>query len=202
MLGSLIILIFFVIGTLVGYYDILPFDLQNYDADKYTLYLLMFLVGIGIGSNKESLSIIKKINWKMVIIPLITIVGTFLGVTFSALFISGISIYDIWAIGAGYGYYSLSSIYISSIRGEALGAIALLSNIIRELFTLVFTPVLVRYFGKIAPISSGGATSMDTTLPIITKYSGSDYALISVFHGTVLTVLVPIIVTFFANLNP
>ncbi|HOG20415.1 MAG TPA: LysO family transporter, partial [Salinivirgaceae bacterium] len=128
MLGSLIILIFFVIGTLVGYYDILPFDLQNYDADKYTLYLLMFLVGIGIGSNKESLSIIKKINWKMVIIPLITIVGTFLGVTFSALFISGISIYDIWAIGAGYGYYSLSSIYISSIRGEALGAIALLSN--------------------------------------------------------------------------
>ena len=101
----------------------------------------------------------------------------------------------------GHGYYSLSSIYISSIRGEALGAIALLSNIIRELFTLVFTPVLVRYFGKIAPISSGGATSMDTTLPIISKYSGSDYALISVFHGTVLTVLVPIIVTFFANLN-
>ncbi len=201
MIGSVIILLFFVIGTFIGFYDILPFNIQDYNADEYTLYLLMFLVGIGIGSNEKSLSVIKKVNWKMILLPLTTIIGTFLGVTISALIINNIHIFDVWAIGAGYGYYSLSSIYISSIKGDTLGAIALLSNIIRELFTLVFTPLLVRYFGKIAPISSGGATSMDTTLPIISKYSGNDYALLSVFHGTILTILVPVIVTFFITLN-
>jgi uncharacterized membrane protein YbjE (DUF340 family) len=36
---------------------------------------------------------------------------------------------------------------------------------------------------------------MDTTLPVITKYSGKEYAIISVFSGVVLTILVPPIIT-------
>ena len=76
MLGSLIILIFFIIGTLVGYYDILPFDLQNYNVDEYTLYLLMFWLELALVQTKSRCQL-SKINWKMVIIPLITIVGTF-----------------------------------------------------------------------------------------------------------------------------
>ena len=76
-----------------------------------------------------------------------------------------------------------------------MGVIALLSNISREIITLLFTPVFARYFGKLAPISSGGATSMDTTLPIITKYIGSDYAIISIFSGVVLTILIPFLIT-------
>ena len=73
----------------------------------------------------------------------------------------------------------------------------MLANITREIITLLFTPVIFKFFGSIAPISSGGATSMDTTLPIITKYVGKDYALISIFHGTILTILVPVIVSLF-----
>jgi uncharacterized membrane protein YbjE (DUF340 family) len=80
------------------------------------------------------------------------------------------------------------------MAGESLGVIALLSNIIREIFTLVFAPLIARIFGKLAPISSGGATAMDTTLPIITRYSGTEYVAFSVFSGLVLTLLVPLIV--------
>ena len=36
-------------------------------------------------------------------------------------------------------------------------------------------PLLAKYFGKLAPISVGGATTMDTTLPIITRYSGESF---------------------------
>ena len=79
---------------------------------------------------------------------------------------------------------------------ETLGVIALLSNIMRELITLLATPIFLKYFGKLAPIAAGGATSMDTTLPIITKFSGKDYAIIAIFSGTVLTILVPFLVTF------
>lgn len=82
------------------------------------------------------------------------------------------------------------------MRGETLGVIALLSNVMREIITLLFTPVFARYFGKLAPITAGGATSMDTTLPIITQYVGKDYAIVSLFNGVVLTILVPFIVTF------
>ena len=100
------------------------------------------------------------------------------------------------AIGAGFGYYSLSSIVISKISGETIGIIALLSNIIREVGTLVLAPVLVKYFGKLAPIASGGATTSDTTLPIIVKYSGKEYALGAIVNGVILTLLVPIIIAF------
>ncbi len=199
MLGSLIILLFFALGTLVGFFGLFPFNISDYNASEYTLYLLMFLVGIGIGADDRPFSIFRQINWKILSIPITTIVGTFVGVSFSALFLSDMEIRDIWAIGAGYGYYSLSSIYIAELRTEALGAVALLANIIREILTLVLTPLFAKYFGKLAPISAGGATSMDTTLPIITKYTGHEYAIISVFHGTVLTILVPIVVTFFAS---
>jgi len=72
---------------------------------------------------------------------------------------------------------------------------ALISNISREIFTLIATPILVKFFGKLSPIASGGATSMDTTLPVIAKFSGREYAVISVFSGVVLTILVPFIIT-------
>ena len=59
-----------------------------------------------------------------------------------------------------------------------LGTIALISNIMREIMALLGAPLFVRFFGKLAPICAGGATTMDTTLPIITRYSGKDLVFI------------------------
>jgi uncharacterized membrane protein YbjE (DUF340 family) len=41
---------------------------------------------------------------------------------------------------------------------------------------------------------------MDTTLPAVVANSGNAYAAVSVYHGFVLTVAVPFIVTFFISL--
>ncbi|OFX90142.1 MAG: hypothetical protein A2W99_17635 [Bacteroidetes bacterium GWF2_33_16] len=194
MKGSLIILAFFVIGIIAGIYELLPLQLLQNDYSLYALYLLMFLVGIGIGSNKNALNLIKEVNLKILLVPFSVIIGTYIGVSAFFLIQDNLKISDLLAIGSGFGYYSLSSILISEIAGDTLGVIALLSNITREIITLLLTPVFVRYFGKLAPIASGGATAMDTTLPVITKYIGSDYAIISVFSGVVLTILVPILI--------
>jgi len=194
MKGSLIILSFFAGGLLLGMYKLIPNQFIETDYSMYALYFLMFLVGIGIGSNKKSLEVIKSVNFKIALVPLSVIVGTYIGVSIFALIQDKISFIDSIAIGSGFGYYSLSSVLISELSGETLGVIALLSNISREIITLLFTPIFARYFGKLAPISSGGATSMDTTLPIITKYIGSDYAIISVFNGVVLTILIPFLI--------
>ncbi|HUW05357.1 MAG TPA: lysine exporter LysO family protein [Williamwhitmania sp.] len=196
MKGSLIILSFFAVGVLFGYVHWLPAWLLHGNFTEYALYLLMFLVGIGIGSDPRSLQTIRSMNLTVLLVPLTTIVGTLIGVSCVSLLISDISLKDVAAIGSGFGYYSLSSIYITEIRGGTLGVVALLSNVMREIITLLFTPIFARYFGKLAPIACGGATSMDTTLPIITQYVGKDYAVISLLNGTILTVLVPFLVTF------
>ena len=156
----------------------------------------MFLVGIGIGTDPRSLEALRSMNLRILLVPLTTIVGTLLGVTAVSVLVKNISLNDILAVGSGFGYYSLSSIYITELRGETLGVVALLSNVMREIITLLMTPIFARYFGRLAPITAGGATSMDTTLPIITKYVGKDYAIVSLFNGTMLTILVPFLVTF------
>lgn len=196
MKGSIIILSFFALGLILGVTDTLPDFLRETDFSMYALYILMFLVGIGIGADRKSWKVIRTINVKIFLVPLGVMVGTAIGVTIVSLFLPNLSIREAMAVGAGYGYYSLSSIFITQMHGETLGVMALLSNIIREVATLLLTPVFVKYFGKLAGIMSGGATAMDTTLPIITRYSGKDYAIISLFSGIVLTILVPVIITF------
>ncbi|NOQ23757.1 MAG: LysO family transporter [Bacteroidales bacterium] len=195
MKGSLIILSFFALGLLVGIYNMVPEHFSQNDYSIYALYILMFLVGIGVGSNKKSLSLIKSVNFKILLVPLSVITGTYIGVSVFSLLQDELSLIDSLAVGSGFGYYSLSSVLISEVSSDTLGVIALLSNITREIITLLLTPLFARYFGKLAPIASGGATAMDTTLPVITKYIGSDYAIISVFSGVVLTILVPVLIT-------
>ena len=110
------------------------------------------------------------------------------------------SLTDCLAIGSGFGYYSLSSIFITEYRGAELGTIALLANISRELLTLLAAPLLARWFGLLAPISAGGATTMDTTLPVITRVSGQEFVVVSIFHGFVTDFSVPFLVTLFCSL--
>lgn len=189
---SLFIVLFFIIGILVGWQGWLP-DFSDVDTSAYVLYGLMFLVGISIGIDKKSFQLLIKSSWKVFLVPLTVIVGSLIGSVVVAAFITRINFLDSLSVGAGFGYYSLSSIMIGEVRGEELGTIALLANLFRELFTLLLAPALVWSFGKLAPIASGGATAMDTTLPVITKFSGKEYAAISILSGTVLTLLVPLL---------
>jgi uncharacterized membrane protein YbjE (DUF340 family) len=201
MKNSFIMLSIFIAGVLIGVFAFLPQKLMEHNAELYVLYFLMFFVGISIGSDiPGAWKLLKKLHIKIIMVPLAVIVGTYAGVSLVSLLIPSIALKDSLAVGSGFGYYSLSSILLSELKGETLGMIALLSNIIRELLTVVCAPLFVRFFGKLAPITSGGATSMDTTLGIITRFSGREYATISVFSGTILTILVPFLVTLFAKM--
>jgi len=195
MKNSLIILAFFALGVILGVTGKLPDLMLETDFSMYALYFLMFLVGIGIGADTNSWSVIRTMKIRIFLIPLGIIIGTFAGTALVSLFLPDLKLKEVLAVGAGFGYYSLSSLFITQLSGETLGVIALLSNIMREITTLLATPILVLYFGKLAGIASGGATSMDTTLPVITRYSGKEWSIISVFSGIVLTLLVPFLVT-------
>jgi len=200
MKGSLIILSFFVAGLLLAYYGIIPEEIYKMDLSRYVLMFLMFFVGISTGANPNTFKILKTAKLKILLVPLSAIIGTWLGVAIVSFFLPSVNLKEALAVGSGFGYYSLSSIIISQMHSDVLAVIALLSNILREISTLLFTPLIVRYFGKLAPIATGGATAMDTTLPIISEYSGSEYAIVSIFSGTILTIIVPIFVALFLSL--
>jgi uncharacterized membrane protein YbjE (DUF340 family) len=199
MKGSLIILSFFVTGLLLGIYRFIPFIPNIPDISFYVLCALMFSVGFSIGHQPETIRSFRSIHPRIIFLPIMTILGTYLGVIVVGLF-SNYSFPDLLAVSSGFGYYSLSGILITQYKGVELGTIALLSNIMREIMTLLFAPWMVRYFGKLAPISAGGATTMDTTFPVIINSSGKEYSVVSIYHGFIMDFSVPFLVTFFCSL--
>ena len=200
MKGSLIIVGFFALGIVAGLLSIVPQSFVESDVSYYALCALMFCVGIGIGSDSGILSSFRKVNPRLMLLPLMTIFGTLAGTAAAALLLPHRHLFDCMAIGSGFGYYSLSRIFITEYRGAELGTIALLANIMREILTLLCAPLFARWFGKLAPITMGGATTMDTTLPIITRASGQDFVVVSIFHGFCVDFSVPFLVTFFCSL--
>lgn len=197
MKGSLIIVSFFVLGIVFGFLHLIPYPLADSKLSYYTLCALMFCVGLSVGNDPHTLKSFRTLNPRLVLLPVMTILGTLAGCAVVSIFLEHRNPADVMAVGAGFGYYSLSSIFITEYKGAELGTIALLSNITREIIALLCAPLLVKYFGKLAPISVGGATTMDTTLPIITRYCGKEYVVVSIFHGFVVDFSVPFLVTFF-----
>ena len=198
--GSLVIVAFFVAGCLAGLFSALPFDVAGSRLSTYVLYVLMFCVGITLGSDTALAGRVRRLDPRLALLPVMTAVGTLAGAALSTLLLPPLTAGDTMAVGAGFGYYSLSSIFIADFRGAELGTVALLCNVMRELFTLLAAPLVARWFGPLAAVSIGGATTFDTTLPIITQSAGKPYAVVSIFHGCVLDFSVPFLVTFFCTM--
>lgn len=195
----LLITVVFISGIVLGVFNVLPVEFNAGNWSEVALYALLFFVGISIGSDKDSLRALKRMRGWLIFIPLVSVAGSLLFSMGATLIFKDMSLKEVFAVSAGMGYYSLSSIIISKLHGETLGTIALISNLIREIFTLLVTPFLIRYFGKLTPIAAGGATSMDTTLPVVIRFSGKEYVMISIYSGVVITFLVPVLVTFFMS---
>lgn len=194
MKGSLIVVGFFVIGLLGGIEKMVPSWLLDGDVSFVALCGLLLFVGLGIGLNPEMKKEVRSLSPRMALLPVVTIIGSWLG----ALLILTVlhrTLSDCMAINSGFAYYSLSSIFITEYRGAELGTIALLANIIREMLTLLGAPLMARWFGPLAPISVGGATTMDTTLPILSQTLGQRYIALSIYHGFVVDFTVPFLVS-------
>ena len=207
MKGSLIVVGFFALGCVLGWSGRLPDVVIVNDITVYVLYLLMFQVGLSIGSDKKLKDILGSIRPKLLLVPLATIAGTLVFSALVGLLLTQWSVFDCLAVGSGFAYYSLSSILITQLKepflgvqlATELGTIALMANIMREIMALLGAPLFVKYFGRLSPICAGGATTMDTTLPIITRYSGKDLVFISIFHGIIVDFTVPFFVSFFCS---
>ena len=187
----------FAAGAAAGFAFDAPFETAAYAS--VALYVLMGLVGFSIGSDAATLAALKSQSWRAALLPVATVCGTLAGVLlFSPLVPLPAS--DQLAVGSGFGYYSLSSVLLGELRGPMLGAVALLANVLRELVTVVAAPWIVRRISPAALIASGGATTIDITLPVVAQHIGPHAVPAAVFHGVVVDLSVPFLVVFFASI--
>lgn len=194
-MGSIRILCFFSLGVALGWLSIIPEWLQGGPLATYALFFLVFTVGIGLGADIRAFGIIRDMHVKILAVPLLVVLGSGLGALGASLVLPELSAKDALCVGAGLGYYSLSSILIENAGNSALASVALLSNILREVMAILAAPLLARFCGRLTPVAAAGATAMDTGLPVIARFSGERVAVIAVFSGMSLTLLVPILVT-------
>lgn len=198
--GSAVIVAFFVLGVILSRFGLVTMHPDANNIGFLALASLMTAVGLSIGSDPNTMKRFATINRRLALLPLLTIAGTLAGSAIVSLVLPHRTLSDCMAVGSGMAYYSLSSIFITEYRGAELGTVALLSNIAREIIALLMAPLLVRWFGRLAAIAAGGATTMDTTLPVITRVSGKEMVVVSIFHGFITDFSVPFLVTFWCSL--
>jgi uncharacterized membrane protein YbjE (DUF340 family) len=196
-----IILASLVCGVLSGYFILPAGIISNLDKiASFALNLLILSVGIDLGTNKEVFYSIRETGFKILLIPVSIIFGSLFGGAIASL------IYRMpmnlgLAISSGFGWYSLSGVILSNISGPEAGTIAFLTNVFRELIAVLTIPLLAKKLNHLTAISPAGATSMDTTLPLISEATDSKTVVVSFINGAILSSLVPILVPLLYNLK-
>ena len=184
-----------ILGMIVG--KTTTFDFGN--LYEIMLYLLIFIIGMDIGKSKGLREELKKLGRMALLLPMATVIGSLLG-GFLASLLLGIPLK--WALGisAGFGWYSFTGPLLA-VYSPVYGVIGFLANLTREILTIIFYPIAIRKIPREVGIVMGGATTMDTTLPIMAKFGGTEITLLAFVHGFILTAiapfLIPLILQFF-----
>jgi uncharacterized membrane protein YbjE (DUF340 family) len=183
-----------VVGIFSGYFILPNGIIENLDMiASIALNLLILSVGIDLGNNREVFGNIKKTGVRILLIPASIMAGSFTGGIISGL-IYGYSLNASLAISSGFGWYSLSGVILSKIAGPEIGTIAFLTNVVKEFLAVVTIPLIAKKLNHLTAIAPAGATSMDTTLPLISEATDSDTVVVSFINGALLSSLVPVLV--------
>lgn len=163
------------------------------------LAALLFAVGFSLGEDPELWKKVRSLPPISLAVPFLIALGSILGATVTGL-LCRMAPGEAALVGSGFGWYSLSAVLIAQSYDVALGTLALLTNIFREILAILFIPTVAKYFGKAAGVAPGGATAMDVTLPIVAAHTDGRTAILAFYSGTVLSILVPIVVPFLIQL--
>ncbi|MBS5166322.1 MAG: lysine exporter LysO family protein [Butyricicoccus pullicaecorum] len=158
------------------------------------LVLLMFSVGISVGTHHGLIDKIRSYHVKILLIPFGIIVGSVLGGAVCSLFL-GFPLHEGISVASGMGWYSLSGVAISNFAGAQLGSIAFMSNLMREIFSFFSIPLIAKYFNGYSCIAPAGATSEDTTLPMMIRYTNEETVVLSVINGILCSAAVPVLIS-------
>ena len=156
------------------------------------LYILLFLVGIDMGQQGNVLQDIRAAGFRVLLVPGTVVIGTLL-FSFAGSFLLPLSIRETIAASAGFGWYSLAPTLLAPYS-LSLSAIAFLSNVLREIFSIIAIPFVARTVGYLECVSLPGAAAMDTVLPVIVGATHERITVYAFISGLILSLLVPVLV--------
>ena len=164
---------------------------------SYLLYGMLFFVGMSLVQKNISFKGILS-DKAVLLLPLITIVGSYLGALLTPL-VTPYTIREGLGMVSGFGWYSLSGILISDLGYPILGSVSFLVNLLRESFAFFLIPLLGRlgrrYFYP--AVCTAGATSMDVTLVLLTSHFGTKVIIASIYHGVIMSLVAPLLIPLF-----
>ena len=101
---------------------------------------------------------------------------------------------NVWRdISAGFGWYSLAPMLLSSYSAT-LSAVAFLSNVMREVGSILLIPIVAQRLGFIECVALPGAAAMDTVLPVVVGSTHERITIYSFVSGVILSFAVPVLV--------
>lgn len=179
----------FTIGVLFGFLNESIVEVSF--ALNALLYSLIFIIGALVVLEVRSIEVIALSLKSALMLVASTVIGSALGGIAVGALIEG-SLKPYLAVALGMGWYTFTGPFLS-ITDNYWGLLGFTSNVLREAATFIIYPLLAKKF-SIEAISIGGATTMDTTLPVIARYGGEKAALAALVHGFILTLIIPILV--------
>ena len=189
-----------ILGVACGQLFFLPRTVEFFSqVADYALIVLMFSVGISVGENKLLLRKMREYNVRVLVIPIGIVIGSLLGGVAGSIALQ-MPLRESLCISAGMGWYSLSGVLLTDLISAEIGTIAFLSNILREILTFLLIPVLAKYLNGYTAIAPAGATSSDTSLSILIKYTDEEVAMMAVINGVLCTSVIPILINFIYGL--
>ena len=183
-----------VVGILGGIF-LLP-ESWTYHLPTVTSLALDFtlvMVGIDLGLSRDIWKHMLKVGWQVFLAPLGVVLGS-IGAAMLVGLCFGWELREGGAVGAGFGWYSLSGVIISDLHSISLGTIAFLSNIFREVLSIILAPFLAKRVGPLALVAPSGATAMDSTLPLLVAVGPKGVGIVAIISGLTLSLLVPVLV--------
>lgn len=188
------IIVFLVLGITFGrLFPVTASQIDTGTAITLCLLFMLVIVGINLSFSKYNLSELKAKAKDVLIIVLGSTVGSLIAACMTGT-ILGLNTAQAGAIGIGLGWASFIGVALSSVS-VYLGTVAFLTNSMRELLAIIGMKIYIKKFGKRAAISSAGSTAIDTSLGVITRYAGKEYAVTSILCGTVLSFVTPLMLS-------
>ena len=191
------------VGLLIGYGLVksgaVDAQLLGSAAAKFItvgLCSLLVMIGMSLGLEGKIASDIRSAGHIAFILPVAVAFGTLAGSALCSLFLP-LSLRECFAIGSGFGWYSLSSGIILDAGYVAAGTVAFMHNVMRELFSVILIPVAARKIGWLEAIALPGSPAMDVCLPVAARATNARIGICSFVTGFVLSLAVPFVVPLF-----
>lgn len=166
----------------------------------FTIFLITLYICVGIsqGSEKGILNFLKLLGIKIIWIPICILAGSITGGIIAGKILNLPAVVSVIS-ASGMGYYSITGAFMTNSYGLAVGAYGFIVNILREMLTIILMPFLIK-ISLGSPIAGGGAGNMDTMLMPVTKFVGAPLGIVTLFTGTILTIIVPFLLPLLASI--